>query len=333
MHNKKILVLGSNSFSGASFVEFLTSRGNHVLGISRSTLVDPVFHPKLSEARKNGLFRFFRLDLNLNLDEICEVIQREKINIIINYAAQSMVGESWENPLDWIQTNVVSLTSLLKRLEQSDCLEQFIQFSTPEVYGSTENLWLEEGSSFNPSTPYAVSRAAGDMMLRIYFDEKKFPVKFTRAANVYGEGQPLYRIIPRTVFSMFTSNKLELHGGGHSTRSFIHIEDVNFALLKVIEVGQFGSDYHISTQELVSIRDLVEKICEMTSRPFNEKVAFAADRPGKDQAYSLDTKKIRNELGWEDKIVLSDGLYRVIDWIKNNIEELNSHASHYIHKK
>ena len=281
MLNKKILVLGSNSFSGASFCEYLLSNEHKVFGISRSNLISPVFHEQLFSAFADGSFKYFQVDINSNFDELIGIINKEKINIIVNYAAQSMVGESWENPLDWLTTNICSLTKLIKSLEQIDSLEQFIQFSTPEVYGSTDTGWITEGTQFNPSTPYAVSRASGDMMLKIYHSEKGFPVKFTRAANVYGVGQPLYRIIPRTIFSMLTPNKLQLHGGGKSVRSFIHIQDVNTALIKIINEGSIGEDYHISTNELISIKDLVKKICELTKQNFNDKVDIAPDRPEK----------------------------------------------------
>ena len=332
MHNKKILILGSNSFSGASFCEYLISQKIPVIGISRSNHIEPVFHEKLSQASKAKLFTFFKFNVNSDLREIYQLIEKEKVNIIVNYAAQSMVGESWENPLDWLETNVSSLTKLIKHLEHSNHLEQFINFSTPEVYGSTDG-WLREGAQFNPSTPYAVSRAAGDMMLRIFFKEKKFPVKFTRAANVYGEGQPLYRIIPRTIYSMFTPTKLQLQGGGLSERSFIHIDDVNSALVKIIEHGKFGDDYHISTSQLVSIRQLVEIICGMTGSIFSEKVDISADRAGKDQSYALDSTKIRQELQWKDEISLNNGLQRVINWIQKNIYELKNQPKQYAHKK
>ena len=333
MLNKKILVIGSNSFSGASFCEYLLNNGHEVFGASRSNLVNPVFHEKLYSAFTNKSFKYFQIDINENFDDLTQTIKKEKINIIVNFAAQSMVGESWESPLDWLTTNICSLTKLIKYLENSDSLEQFIQFSTPEVYGSTDTGWIEEGRQFNPSTPYAVSRAAGDMMLKIYHSEKSFPVKFTRAANVYGKGQPLYRIIPRTIFSMLTPNKLQLHGGGKSIRSFIHIEDVNTALVKIIDKGNFGEDYHISTNELISIKDLVKKICEVTEQNFQDKVNIVPERPGKDQTYALGSKKLRSELKWKDEISLTHGLKEVVAWIYSNIDELKKQPLKYSHKK
>ncbi len=122
-----------------------------------------------------------------------------------------------------------------------DCLERYVHVTTPEVYGSTDG-WVREDAPFNPSTPYAVSRAAGDMSLRTYFANYRFPVVFTRAANVYGPGQQLYRIIPRTILAAMGGQKLRLDGGGKSVRVFIHMRDVSDATLKIALSGTARRD-------------------------------------------------------------------------------------------
>ena len=188
--------------------------------------MQPVFHEQLFSAFADGSFKYFQVDINSNFDELIEIINKEKINIIVNYAAQSMVGESWEYPLDWLTTNICSLTKLIKSLEQIDSLEQFIQFSTPEVYGSTDTGWITEGTQFNPSTPYAVSRASGDMMLK-YIIVKKVFGKVYSCSKCLWRRATLIQNNTKTIFSVLTPNKLQLHGGGKSVRSFIHIQDVN----------------------------------------------------------------------------------------------------------
>ena len=125
-------------------------------------------------------------------------------------------------------------------------LKKYVQITTPEVYGSTAN-WINENAEFNPSTPYAVSRAASDMSLKAYINSFDFPAVFTRAANVYGPGQQLYRIIPRTIYSLKFGEKLQLHGGGKSERSFIHINDVCRATMQIMLNAKIGETYHIST--------------------------------------------------------------------------------------
>ena len=141
-----------------------------------------------------------------------------------------------------------------------------------------------------------------------------FPVVFTRAANVYGPGQQLYRIIPRTILAAIGGQKLRLDGGGVSVRVFIHMRDVSDATLRIALHGRLGECYHISGYELVSIRQLVETILDRLGRRFEDCVEFGPERPGKDTAYTLDSFKLRSELGWRDRLSLREGIDDVIAW-------------------
>jgi dTDP-glucose 4,6-dehydratase len=243
-----------------------------------------------------------------------------------------MVGESWDKPDDWMQTNVVAVARLAQRLRHLDFLERYVHITTPEVYGSTDG-WIQENTPFNPSTPYAVSRAAGDMLFKIYHETFQLPVVSTRAANVYGPGQPLYRIIPRTIFCLLTGRALELHGGGVSTRSFIHIDDVSRATWLIAQKASVGQTYHISTDRIISIRDLVETLCGMLNVSFEENVTVVGERLGKDSAYWLSSEKIHQDLDWKDQISLEQGLKQTIEWVQENLEELKIQPMQYIHKK
>jgi dTDP-glucose 4,6-dehydratase len=228
-------------------------------------------------------------------------------------------------------TNVVSTVRLHEILRKLDFLDTYVHVTTPEVYGSTEGF-ITEDAAFRPSTPYAVSRAAGDMSLRTYFETYKFPVVFTRAANVYGPGQRLYRIIPRTILFALLGRKLQLHGGGHSRRSFIHMRDVSDATLKAAQKGRKGETYHISTNEIVSVRDVVAQICAKLGLAFDKLVEIVGERLGKDAAYMLDSGKIRKELGWKDAVSLDQGLDECIGWVKENLEALKTQELNYVHK-
>lgn len=326
----KVLVLGSNSFSGSSFISTLLKKGVDVIGASRSEEKHDVFLPYRWGDHK-GRFEFEKIDLNHDLDALDALIKRERTSKIINFAAQSMVGQSWDHPEDWMTTNVVSASKLAERLRHVDFLDKYVHVTTPEVYGSTDG-WITEDQAFNPSTPYAVSRAAGDMVFNIYREAFGLPVVSTRAANVYGPGQQLYRIISRTVLFLLTDKKLQLHGGGLSTRSFIHMDDVSDATWMITEQAPIGETYHISTKRIVSIRELVELICRMLGKPFDDCVDVAPDRIGKDDAYWLNSEKIHSTLGWADKIALETGLEGCIAWIKDNLEVLTSQPAEYIHR-
>jgi dTDP-glucose 4,6-dehydratase len=329
-YNSKVLVIGSNSFSGASFVKYLLSMGEQVIGCSRSP--EPI--KALLPYRLNNLadgFSFFQYDLNNDLNHIERLLDKEKPTHVYNFAAQSMVGQSWDFPEDWFMTNVVSSIKLHNILRQKDYLDRFIHVTTPEVYGSCTGF-VNESQAFNPSTPYAVSRACADMSLKTFFDVHNFPVVSTRAANVFGEGQQLYRIIPKTILSILTGQKVMLHGGGYSERSFIHIDDVSDATYKIGKNGVNGETYHISTERIISIRDLVKMICKMMSADFDQLCVDTGDRAGKDATYSLDSTKLKTNLAWQDKISLELGIERTIAWMKANIESLKHQQSSYIHK-
>lgn len=328
---KSILVLGSNSFSGSNFVNSLLSSGYKVLGVSRSTEVDPEF----SGYRKNinvSNFSYHQLDLNLDFERIVDLCIVAKVTSVVNFSAQSMVAQSWITPEDWYETNIVGLSKFLRELSRLPSLEKFINFSTPEVYGTTDE-WIEENFEFYPTTPYAISRAAGDFHLNGLWQTFGFPVIFTRAANVYGPGQQLYRVIPRAILSGLLGRRIPLQGGGTSIRSFIHIEDVSRALLAILEKGQIGESYHISTDRLVSIKELLEIISQKLDVNFLDMVEMAPERAGKDFAYKLLSKKLRTELGWTDRITLENGIDETIKWARANLMVLAGQSSEYHHKR
>lgn len=324
-----VFVVGSNSFSGASFSAYALSRGARVIGTSRSEEPNPAFLPyKWADHDK---FKYHKLDLNRDLPALMELLRRIEPDYVVNFAAQSMVGESWHNPSDWFMTNVVSTIKFHDELRKCGFLKRYVHVSTPEVYGSCTGF-VREDFPFNPSTPYAVSRAAADMSLRTFRAAYNFPVVTTRAANVYGPGQQLYRIIPRTILYVLLGKKIQLHGGGHSTRSFIHIRDVSDATWRIMSDGQSGDTYHISTNSIISIRDLVEKICNKLDASFDEHVAVVGERMGKDAAYHLDSTKIRQELDWVDHINLDSGIDECISWVRSNLDTLRAEPDAYVHK-
>lgn len=328
---KKILIIGSNSFSGSNFVNNQLNEDYEVFATSRSSELNNVFLPYKKNSRLNNL-HFFQLDLNKNLDELMNLIKKEKISQIVNFAAQSMVGQSWDTPEHWYMTNTVSTIKFHNQLKNLDFLDKYVHISTPEVYGSCEGL-IKEHRNYNPSTPYATSRAAADMSLKNFYDTYNFPVVFTRAANVFGEHQQLYRIVPKAIISFLIKEKVPLHGGGESVRSFIHMDDVAKATNLILNYGKIGDIYHISTKQNISIKSLVEMIAKQLDMPFEENVEITEDRKGKDSAYLLDSSKLRESLNWQDTISLEEGIEKTISWVKDNLEELLKQPMNYIHKQ
>ena len=324
-----MIVIGSNSFSGAHFVDYALEQGLSVIGISRSPEPHPVFLPY--QKRPAAPFHFHQYDLNHDLTEIMDVIHDFRPEYVVNFAAQSMVAESWQNPEHWFQTNVTATIKLHDQLRKCPFLKKYVHISTPEVYGTCEGL-VSETTHYRPSTPYAVSRAAADMSLMTLFNVYDFPVVFTRAANVYGPGQQLYRIIPRAILYFLTGRTLELHGGGTSVRSFIHIRDVADATLRIAQQAPPGEIYHISTTRNISIRSLVEFIAQQLRIDFDSRVRIVGERPGKDAAYLLDSSKLRNALDWRDRISLEQGIEETIAWVRDNLDTLRNLPIDYMHK-
>jgi len=329
MHDN-FLVIGSNSFSGANFISRLLENEYEVMGVSRSEQINSVFLP-YSTSLNLSHFQFHQININDDLKKLIDLILQFKPRYIVNFSAQGMVAQSWETPEHWYQTNVVGQVKLHDALRKMTFIKKYVHITTPESYGSTDG-WIGENFNFNPSTPYAVSRAACDLHLMSFFKAYQFPVVFTRAANVYGSGQQLYRIIPRAMLYARLGKKIQLDGGGQSIRSFIHIRDVSEAILRIALSGRTGETYHISTSKFLSIRELVEKIAALTTVPFEDLVQFAGDRLGKDQAYLLENKKLCKELDWVDTIDLDTGLQSTLSWIDLNLKTLKEQNLEYIHK-
>jgi dTDP-glucose 4,6-dehydratase len=313
-------------------IDTLLEKECQVIGISRSKEINDVFLPYKWKIKENTRYSFYALDLNHQLEEIKALIKNEKPEFVINFAAQGMVAQSWLSPEDWYQTNVVSQVKLHDFLRTCDFISKYIHVSTPEVYGST-NKWKKETFDFNPSSPYAVSRAACDMHLKSFSLAYDFPVIFTRAANVYGPGQQLYRIIPRMMMCSELKEKLNLQGGGLSKRSFVYISDVTDATFKICMKGEKGKTYHISTNKQISIINLVKLFCLNFNVNFEKLVQISDPRLGHDDAYMLDSDFIRKSLNWGDKVNIEYGLEKTMKWVKDNITILKKLPQIYEHKK
>ncbi len=328
----KILVIGSNSFSGSNFINYLLNKNNQVYGISRSNEINKVF---LSYKKNMNIknFKYYKIDINKNHDKIIKLIKNHKIKYIINFASQGMVNESWKNPLDWYYTNFISQVKLAEKLNKINYIEKYLHVSTPEVYGNN-NFYLKEENLFNPSTPYAVSRAACEFHLKNLYKSYNFPVAFTRSANVFGPTQQLYRIIPRTILYFLLNKKLELHGGGKSRRSFILIDDVCEITYKILlSKKSTGQSYNISTDKAHSIKKIVQIISKKMSINFQENVINTEDRLGKDDNYLLSSIKLKKQFNWEPKHSLFFGIDKTINWVNENLDILKKQNFNYIHKK
>lgn len=327
---KKVIVIGSNSFSGSDFIDLLLSKGEYsVIGVSRSKEKGPLFLPY--HARDLKHFRFVQIDLNHDLATLNRVLDEFQPEFIVNFAAQSEVAPSWENPDHWFQTNAVAITRLANLLKGKKYLEKYVHISSPEVYGTCEGRVLES-APLNPSTPYAASKAAGDLSLFTFFKNFHFPLVMIRATNVYGAHQQLFKIIPRSAIYVKQSKTIELHGGGVAVKSYIHIRDVSEGTLSAMEKGRMGEIYHFSPDSGVAVKDVVQTICNAMGVPFDRAAKAVAERLGQDKAYVIDSSKARSEFSWAPRISLKEGIQQTIDWVNRNFQEIQKQPLSYVHQ-
>ncbi len=330
MTTRKIAVLGSNSFSGSDFIDLLLEdAGNDVLGISRTPNKGPLFLPYLRHPQPR--FRYHPLDMNRDMPEILRTLDAFEPDYIVNFAALSEVGPSWINPDHWFQTNTVSLARLLNHLKDQRYLRRYVHISSPEVYGTCEGNVTEE-APLSPSTPYAASKAAADLLLATYHKNFKFPLVTVRATNVYGAHQQLFKIIPRSAIYLKLGRSIELHGGGHAVKSYIHIRDVSRGELAIMERGRPGEIYHLSPDRGHAVREIVQVICEKLGKNFEAAAKSAPERLGQDAAYVIDSTKARIELGWQPRVSLDEGLSGVIDWVERDWEAIRQQPLEYLHQ-
>lgn len=327
---KKVLVIGSNSFSGGDFIDLLLeTKEYHVMGVSRSLEKSDLFLPY--KKKKSAQFSFQQIDLNHEFNQLEETLKKFQPEYVVNFAAQSEVAPSWENPHHWFQTNAVAITRLVNFLKDCRFLKRYVHISSPEVYGTCVGN-IKENAPLNPSTPYAASKAAGDLSLFTFVKNFSFPMVMIRATNVYGAQQQLFKIIPRSIIYLKLNQIIELHGGGQAVKSYIHIRDVSRGELLAMEKGRSGEIYHLSPDQGVKVKDVVSMICQKMNVSFDQVTRNVEERLGQDNAYTIDSTKARQEFGWEPTISLENGIEQTVSWVEDRFDDIRKEPLGYIHK-
>ena len=297
--------------------EHLLNQGKEVYGINRSAPKPKYMWPWSNDYDlTNNWFVYHIVD---QLDEIINVLDSIRPNVVIDFMGQGMVAQSWDDPALWFNTNITKKSSLIKHLSQCDYLEQYIRASTPEIYGSSVNP-RDPLSPLNPTTPYAISHASIDSYIRCLGTSYSFPFKLARFSNFYGVGQQLYRVIPRMILSCLTGKKFILDGGGTSVRSFINSLDICSAFDKMVHEAPLFSEYNFSGSEEVSISNLIDQICILCDVSRDSIVEMGPERIGKDFCYRLNCSQSHYDLDWSPEVTLEKGLTTMIKWMSSNIE-------------
>lgn len=323
-------VIGSNCFTGSHIVgTLLEDPSNFVVGFSRSPEKNAFYLPYKRHDSKR--FRFFQNDLVREADQLIALLDEFQPSYVIFVAALSEVATSNFYPLEYLQTNCAGVIRLCQELRTRSYLKRYVQVSSAEVYGYCSTPLLET-APLNPSTPYAVSKAAADLYLMTLYKNFQFPVILTRFTNVYGRHQQLYKIIPRTIINLIKGQKTQLHGGGRAVKTWIHIRDAANAVVVAAQLGKPSETYHFSDGHTYSVADLVKKICHFMGKDFKSSTESVEERVGQDLQYLLNCSKAEKELSWFPQIDFEQGIKETIRWIEDNWQEVENESLVYVHQ-
>ena len=325
---KKYAILGGGGSFGIHTALYLLNHADPsmVMGIGRNPLRPEPFSLNV-EKHKN--YRYYAYHVTYEIDLLLELLDKEKPNVIVNYAAQGEGAVSWKHSWRFFETNSMALTRLCEELMKRDWLERFIQIGTSEMYGSVEHAAREE-EPIKPTSPYAASKVAFDMYLQSVHRFLKFPMNVIRPSNAYCPGQLLHRVIPKAIVSGLTGRKLPLQGGGRAEKSYIHARDLARAIHMVSEKAPLGTIYNAGPAQPTSIRRVVELCADAMGMPFEQLCEMAPDRLGQDSRYWLDSSAIYRDVGWKPEIDWSTGLAEMVSWGRKYLPDLRNWPMDYV---
>jgi dTDP-glucose 4,6-dehydratase len=325
---KTYAILGAGGSFGIHTAFYLLDNADpkKVIGVGRNPLRPEPFSLNI-EKRKN--FRYHAYHITYEMDAVLELLDKEKPQIIINYAAQGEGAVSWKKSWRFFETNSMALAKLSEELMSRDYLERFIQIGTSELYGSVD-FAAKETTPIQPTSPYAASKAAFDMYLLSVQRLLKFPMNIIRPSNAYCPGQLLHRVIPKTIICGLTGKKLPLQGGGRAEKSYIHARDLARAILLVSEKAPLGTVYNAGPKDPTSIRRVVELTAQALGMPFEQLCEMTEDRLGQDSRYWLDSSAIKKDVDWEPQISWEEGLDEMVVWGRKYIDQLRDWPMDYV---
>jgi len=325
---KKYCVLGGGGSFGIHAAKYLLDHASpeKVIGIGRNPLRESCFSIGIETYEK---FEYHARHITYEMDLLLEILDKEKPEIIINFAAQGEGAVSWKNSWRFFETNSMALAKLAEELQKRNWLKQFIQIGTSEMYGAVAKPSRED-DPIQPSSPYAASKVAFDMYLVSVHKFLKFPMNIIRPSNAYCPGQLLHRIIPKTIWCALTHNKLPLHGGGRAEKSYIHARDLARAIYLVSEGDTLGEIYNVGPKEPTAIIDVVRKTCSALNVAFDDLVEVTGDRLGQDARYWLDSSKIFEKFGWKQEIGWEEGLKEMVEWGNTYKDQIIHHSTDYV---
>ncbi|MBD3213854.1 MAG: dTDP-glucose 4,6-dehydratase [Candidatus Lokiarchaeota archaeon] len=312
---KNVLVTGGMGFIGSNFIRYaLTNEENiNIINVDKLTYAGNPENLKNFTEQYLNRYTFYKADI-CDYFSIEKIMEKEDVNYIINFAAESHVDRSIENPKIFCDTNIVGTQTLLN-LSKAKGIKKYLQVSTDEVYGSLDfdDPAFTENTPLNPNSPYSASKASADLLARSYFKTYGLPVNISRCSNNYGPYQFPEKLIPLMINNVLNDEQLPIYGKGINVRDWIYVEDHCDALLKVLWEAGDGEIYNIGGDSEISNINLVKKLLKLLDKP-ESLIRLVKDRPGHDLRYAIDHTKITKDLNWHPKTELETGLKKTVDW-------------------
>lgn len=308
----KILVTGGNGFIGSNFILHTLNRFPRFNIINIDARLEDSNSKNLQKIKRSKNYRFVKGNIkNKPLIEklVC------KCDAVINFAAESHVDRSISDPRPFVSTNIVGTSIILEAIRKYD--KKLLQISTDEVFGSLKRGSATENSLLNPSSPYAASKAAAELLVNSYFTTYKSDVMITRCTNNYGPRQFPEKLIPKIILLALRNQSIPIYGTGKNIRDWIFVIDHCEAVLQVLLKGKSGQSYNISGKNELDNNTIVRKILKHLGKP-TSLIKYVSDRPGHDFRYSLNCNKISKEIKWKPSFKFDDGIKYTIDWYVNN---------------
>ncbi|MES5867804.1 dTDP-glucose 4,6-dehydratase [Bacillus cereus group sp. RP32] len=313
-----ILVTGGAGFIGSNFVHYMLQRYEtyKIINFDALTYSGNLNNVKSLQGHPN--YSFVKGEIQ-NGELLEHVIKGRDVHVIVNFAAESHVDRSIENPIPFYDTNVIGTVTLLELVKKYPHIK-LVQVSTDEVYGSLGKTGrFTEETSLAPNSPYSSSKASADMIALSYYKTYQLPVIVTRCSNNYGPYQYPEKLIPLMVTNALEGKKLPLYGDGLNVRDWLHVTDHCSAIDVVLHKGRIGEVYNIGGNNEKTNVDVVEQIISLLGKT-KEDIAYVTDRLGHDRRYAIDAQKMKNELGWEPQYTFEQGLKETVEWYEHHIE-------------
>ncbi len=328
MKKNKVIVTGGLGFIGSNLIDFLINKKLQVINIDKVSYSSNFYNIK--EFKNNKNYKFYKLNIG-EKKKIFKVLVKEKPIAIFNLAAETHVDRSIDDPYIFIKNNIIDTFNFLEVFRKYLKIyrkTKLIHVSTDEVFGDILNGRSKENSPYQPSSPYAASKASSDHIVNSYVRTYKLPAIITNCSNNYGPKQHPEKFIPKLIYNILFNLPISIYGKGKNSREWIYVKDHCEALYLIFKKGKIGSSYNIGSGINLSNLKVSTKLLLQAKKKIkigsNTIIKFVKDRPGHDFRYALNSKKIKKELNWKPETNFTKGIEATINWYFQNKSYFNS---------